>query len=534
MSNYNRNDFYKLNFIFIESNYFLDKKYNKKIKEYDALIYKPEISEKITSIVEENTLDQLLNNKIVLLDANIKHKNLIQYNGSKYNISDEIIEQIINYLIKTYSDTSSQLKKPNQAYNIDIYVPLYDENKIDFSYRTYPTSSKNKKDIFNDSFKAKLMKKSEYIRVSYENKYQSFLSFSQELKKKYMSEKSTIEYFEYLYNIYKNKSYYLSKTYEKDFHKAKILYNIKFIDKDINDIDYKQYYIIKNIKIQNSYLSNPSEEKLKKYNLTKDKDYPCIGKIRKEKEHYVFNVMLYDLLKKNPEDKGEIISFPIDIEDYVGGLFLITKMPKSTLRNKTYLSVEHDSFSKMLSNKDYDKFQLNIFEDKNYSLFNSALLTRKENRTLFFLPKDFDISEKDILKYSDKPLEILDLFTDARKMTEFKKTFDIKKKTPDLNKLFKLILKLVFVDNTPFYFFKIKDLDVIKHKHYKLKMDTIKEQDIVKDNDTLIAKINLNLSREQIKKYDCRQSKYNLIKSLKKLIGGKKKKTRKRKIEIKK
>ena len=119
-------------------------------------------------------------------------------------------------------------------------------------------------------------------------------------------------------------------------------------------------------------------------------------------------------------------------------------------------------------------------------------------------------------------------------MTEFKKTFDINKKAPDLNKLFKLILKLVFVNNTPFYFFKIKDLDVIKHKHYKLKMDTIKEQDIVKDNDTLIAKINLNLSREQIKKYDCRQSKYNLIKSLKKLIGGKKKKTRKRKIEIKK
>ena len=91
MSNYNRNDFYKLNFIFIESNYFLDKKYNKKIKEYDALIDKPELSEKITSIVEENTLDQLLNNKIVLLDANIKHKNLIQYSGSKYNISDEMI-----------------------------------------------------------------------------------------------------------------------------------------------------------------------------------------------------------------------------------------------------------------------------------------------------------------------------------------------------------------------------------------------------------------------------------------------------------
>ena len=184
MSNYNRNDFYKLNFIFIESNYFLDKKYNKKIKEYDALIDKPELSEKITSIVQENILDQLLNNKIVLLDVNLKHKNLIQYNGSKYNISDEMIEQIMNYLIKTYSDTSSQLKKPNQTYNIDIYVPLYDENRIDFSYRIYPTSSKNKKDIFNDSFKTKLMKKSEYIKVSYENKYQSFLSFSQELKKK--------------------------------------------------------------------------------------------------------------------------------------------------------------------------------------------------------------------------------------------------------------------------------------------------------------------------------------------------------------
>lgn len=527
MSNYNRNDFYKLNFVFIESYYFLDEKYNKKIKEYNSLIDKPFISEKITSIVEENTLDKLLKSKIVLLDANIKHINLIQYNGSKYNISDEMIEQIMNYLIKNYSDTSSQLKKPSQTYNIDIYVPLYDENRIDFSYRTYPTSLKNKKDIFNDSFKTKLMKKSEYIKVSYENKYQSFLSFSQELKKKYISEKSTIEYFEYLYNINKNKSYYLSKTHEKDFHKAKILYNIKFIDKDVNDIDYKQYYIIKNIKIQNSYLSNPSHEKLKKYNLTKNNDYPCVGKIRREKQHYIFTVMLYELLKNNSEDKAEIISFPIEIEDYVGGLFLISKIPKSILRNNSYLIIEHDSFSKMISNKDYDKFQLNIFEDKNYNLFNSSLLTRKENKSLFFLPKDFDISKKDILNYSDKPLEILDLFTDARKMTEFKKTIDIKKKTPDLNKLFKLILNLVFVDNTPFYFFKIKDLDVIKHKHYKLKMDTIKEKDIIKDNDILIAKISLNLSKEQIKKYDCKQSKYNLIKSLKKLIGGKKK-TRKK------
>ena len=67
---------------------------------------------------------------------------------------------------------------------------------------------------------------------------------------------------------------------------------------------------------------------------------------------------------------------------------------------------------------------------------------------------------------------------------------------------------------------------------FQLNNDELRERtvdiiDIVKDNDTLIAKINLNLSREQIKKYDCRQSKYNLIKSLKKLIGCKKKKTRK-------
>lgn len=535
MSNYNRNDKYKLNFIFIESNYFLDEIYNKQIIEYNKLIDKPVMSEKITSIIQENTLDNLLKKKIVLLDGTISHSNLIKYDGSKYNIIDEMIEKIMDYLIKTYSkNTSLQLKKPVQTYNIDIYVPLYDENKIDFSYSTRKISSKNKKDIFNDSFRTQIMKKSEYIKISYENKYQSFLSFSQELKKKYINEKLSIEYFENLYNIYKNKSYYLSKTYEKDFHKAKILYNIKFIDKDITDIDNKQYYVIKNIKIQNSYLSNPSEEKLTKYNLTKSKDYPCIGKIRREKEHYVFTVMLYDLLKKNLEDKGELISFPIEIEDYVGGLFLISKIPKSILRNKTYLSVEHDSFSKMLSNKDYDKFQLNTFEDKNYSLFNSSLLTRKENKSIFFLPKDFDISEKDILKYSNKPIEILDLFTDASKMTGLKKKIKTSNKTPDSNKLFKLILKLIFVDNSPFYFFKIKDLDIIKHKHYKLKMDTIKDVDIIGENHTLTAKINLNLSKEQIKKYDCRQSKYNLIKSLKKLIGGKKKTLKKRKIEIKK
>ena len=70
--NYNRNDFYKLNFIFIESNYFLDKKYNKKIKEYDALIDKPELSEKCKYYSGRNTLDQLFNNKMVLVDANIK------------------------------------------------------------------------------------------------------------------------------------------------------------------------------------------------------------------------------------------------------------------------------------------------------------------------------------------------------------------------------------------------------------------------------------------------------------------------------
>jgi hypothetical protein len=63
MSNYNRNDKYKLNFIFIESNYFLDEIYNKQIIEYNKLIDKPVMSEKITSIIQENTLDNLLKKK---------------------------------------------------------------------------------------------------------------------------------------------------------------------------------------------------------------------------------------------------------------------------------------------------------------------------------------------------------------------------------------------------------------------------------------------------------------------------------------
>ena len=519
------NNFYKLNFIFIESKYFLDKAYNKKIEEYNKLINKPHINTKIENILEEDTLNNLLKNKLVLLDVDINQNNLINYSGSKYNISDEIIEKIIERIIEKYSrgGVTAQLSKPTQTYNIDIYIPLYDQDKIDFSYRKSTLNPKNKKDIFNDSFTKNIMKKSEYIKVSYENKYQSFLSFSQTLKKKYIGDKLTIEYFEFLYNIQKNKSYLLSKQNEIYFYKAKINYNINFIDKDITKIDYKKYYVLKNIKIQNSYLSNPSEDKLEKYNLTKDNDYPCIGKIKKEKDNYIFTVMLFDLFKTNPEDKDELISFPIEIEDYMGGLFLISKIDKSILKNNSYLTIEHDPFLKMLSNKDYDKFQLNIFEDKTYNLFNSSLLTRKENKTFFFLPKDFHISEKDILNYSDKPLEILDLFTDASKMTKFKKTIKTINKRTDSKKLFKLILKLIFVDNLPFYFFKIKDLDTIKHKHYKLKMDTIKDEDIIGENNTLTVKINLNLSKEQIKKYDCRQSKYNLIKSLKKLIGGKKK-----------
>lgn len=523
-----RDYYYDIEFIFIESRYFIENKDQK----IDKLLNKPQENNTfIQDIIEENTLENMKKKNVMLYkDIGKKDTNIIKlelYN----NKLQENIENIIKFISNKYEDKKStvennqfnilSLKKPTQNIPIQIYIPLFDENIIEYRYHTNGKVIKvDKNKIFNKYLSESLFKY--YIRTTYTNKFSNFLKYTNELILQYRKEKDIkyIKYYQDLYKYQNDASFRNSKQAEQDLYKCQIYRSINYLDKDILNINVNDYYLIDGIKIKDNYLGNDVGNENKEY---KNK---CIGKFQiikgYNKLNYKFNLKLKALF--DDTNGKDYITFNVYIKVYSGGLFMICEIKPEILKS---IEMIEKSTSSIIGKNKYFIYPFNF---ENNKIFTSFEINRRNYNTVFFFPKKTLIEEKDILNYSKKHEDIVDLFSDALKIKHFCNQLNKENKIlsdSQIKKQIDTFIRVIFKKNSNFYFFKIKE-KIYDKNYYKLELDEI--QTIEKKNNQYKANIVLNLFKKKDNVINCRKNRFYLLKTIKSLLsGGQTKKLRRNK-----
>jgi len=518
--------YYDIEFIFIESRYFLEKEE----QGIDELINKPkEKNMVIQNIIEENTLKNMISqNKNVMLykDATKKkHINIIEL--QLYDKLEKNKENIIKFIYDKYENKKSNvenkqsnilsLKKPTQNIPIQIYIPLFDENIIEYRYAKSKVIKVNKNNIFNKDLSDALFKY--YIKVSYKNKFRNFLKYSNELILQYRKDKDItyIKYYQDLYKYNNDVNFRNSKKVEKNLYKCQIYRSINYLDKDIANINANDYYLIDGIKIKDHYLG---------VNIQNENKNKCIGKFQiikgNNKIYYKFNLKLKSLFDDTNEK--DYITFNVYIEIYSGGLFMICEIKPEVLKS---IEMIEKSTSSIIGKNKYFIYPFNV---ENHKIFTSFEITRRNYNNLFFFPKKVLIREKDLLNYSKNHQDIIDLFSDALKINSFCNQFKEENQIlsdSQTKEQIETFIKIIFKKNSNFYFFKIKE-KIQDKNYYKLELDEI--ESIEKKNNKYKANIVLNLFKKKDNVINCKKNRFHLIKSIKSLFsGGKTKKLIKKK-----
>lgn len=520
-----RDYYYDIEFIFIESRYFIENKDQK----IDKLLNKPEeINIFIRDIVEENTLENMKKKNVMLFYKNIGKKDTNIIKLELYNNKlQENIENIIKFISNKYEDKKSiensesnilSLKKPSQNIPIQIYIPLFDENIIEYRYHTDGKVIKvDKNKIFSKDLSDSLFKY--YIRTTYTNKFSNFLKYSNELILQYRKEKDIkyIKYYQDLYKYTNDVSFRNSKQAEEDLHKCQIYRSINYLDKDLLDINVNNYYLIDGIKIKDNYLGNDIGNTNKEY---KNK---CIGKFHiikgYNKLNYKFNLKLKALF--DDTNGKDYITFNVYVKVYSGGLFMVCEIKPEILKS---IEMIEKSTSSIIGKNKYFIYPFNF---ENNKIFTSFEINRRNYNTIFFFPKKTLIEEKDILNYSKKHEDIVDLFSDALKIKHFCNQLNKENKIlsdSQIKKQIDTFIRVIFKKNSNFYFFKIKE-KIQDKNYYKLELDEI--QKIEKKNNQYKVNIVLNLFKKKDNVINCRKNRFYLLKTIKSLLsGGKSKKLR--------